>query len=103
MFFFSMLKPLGDRVFVRAYGRKEEVTAFGIVLPESKQTMDLPPEQGEVVAVGPGRALDNGARSSMDVKVGDKVFFCKGYGTKTIKMDGVEYLVVRMDDIEAVE
>jgi len=93
-----MLKPLGDHVIVRGLS-KEEVTKSGIILPD---TVDKErQERGEVIAVGPGKVLDNGTRSSMEVKIGDKVVF-KKYAPDEIKVDDQEYLVIRMDDVVAV-
>lgn len=93
-----MLKPIGDHVIVRGLS-KEEVTRSGIILPD---TVDKErPERGEVVAVGPGKVLENGTRSAMDVKVGDKVVF-KKYAPDEIKIEKEEYLVIRMDDVVAV-
>ena len=66
------LKPLGDNIVVKAISQ-EETTKYGIILPE---TVDKEkPEQGEVIAVGPGKILDNGNRSPMEVKIGDKIIF----------------------------
>jgi len=93
-----MLKPLGDHVIIRALS-KEEVTKSGIILPD---TVDKErPERGEVVAVGPGKMLENGSRSSIDVKPGDKVVF-KKYSADEVKVDKEEYLVIRMDDVVAI-
>ena len=93
-----MLKPLGDHLIVRGLN-KEEVTASGIILPD---TVDKErPERGEVVAIGPGKVLENGSRSVMDVVPGDKVVF-KKYAPDEIKIDKEEYLVIRMDDVIAV-
>lgn len=92
------LKPLGDRVVLKAVS-KEEKTKTGIIIPD---TVDKEkPEQGEVIAVGPGKVLENGQRSSMDVKVGDTVVFTK-YGPHEIKVEGTEYLIVSESDIMAV-
>ena len=97
-YFCSMLKPIGDHIIVRALS-KEEVTASGIILPD---TVDKErPERGEVIAVGPGKVLDNGSRATMDVAVGDQVVF-KKYAPDEIKVDKEEYLVIRMDDVIAV-
>ena len=93
-----MLKPLGDHIIVRGLS-KEEVTASGIILPDTASKER--PERGEVIAVGPGKVLDNGSRSTMDVKAGDKVVF-KKYSPDEITIDKVEYLVIRMDDVVAV-
>jgi len=92
------VKPLGDHVIVKPI-TKEEVSKSGIVLPE---TIDKErPEQGEVIAIGPGKILDNGQRSVMSVKVGDKVMF-KKYSPDEIKVDGQELLVISETDIIAV-
>ena len=90
-----MIKPLNEYVILKPLS-KEEVTASGIILPD---TVDKDrPEQGQVVAVGPGKLLENGQRSVMEVKVGEKVMF-KKYTPDEIKIDKVEYLVIRMDDV----
>src|SRR3989339_31669 len=94
---FMKLKPMGDHVIVKA--KKEEETKGGIILPA---TVDKDrPEQGEVVAVGPGKVLENGQRCSMDVTVGQGVVF-KKYAPDEVKVEGEEHLVIRMDDIIAV-
>ena len=92
------LRPLNDRLIVKALP-KEEVTKAGIIIPESVDKER--PEQGEVIAVGPGKLLDDGKRSSMDVKVGDKIMF-KKYAPDEVKVEGVEYLVISEYDILAV-
>ena len=92
-----MLKPLSDRVIVKAR-EKEEMTKSGIVLPD---TASEKPQEGSVLAVGPGRVLDNGKRVEMDVKAGDKVLFAKYAGTE-VKLDGEDYLVIREADLLAV-
>lgn len=92
------LKPLNNHVIVKA-SSKEEITKSGIVLPD---TMDKEkPEQGEVIAVGPGKLIDNGSRAEMTVKIGDKVVF-KKYSPDDIKIDGEEYLVISENDILAI-
>jgi chaperonin GroES len=91
------LKPLGDRVIVKPK-EKEDVTKSGIVLPDSASEK---PQEGSVLAVGPGRVLDNGKRVEMDVKTGDKVLFAKYAGTE-VKLDGEEYLVIRESDLLAI-
>ncbi len=91
------LRPLGDRVIVSA-ASKEEKTASGLVLPETSKER---PEQGTVVAAGPGRFDEDGERMPMSVKVGDKVMF-KKYSPDEIKIDGVDYLVLSESDILAV-
>ncbi|PIP17528.1 MAG: co-chaperone GroES [Parcubacteria group bacterium CG_4_10_14_0_8_um_filter_35_7] len=89
------LKPLGDRVIIKPI-EEDEVTKAGIVLPE---TVDKEkPIKGEILAVGPGKVLENGQRLKMDVKVGDKVLFEK-YGTDEYKIDDEEILVVEYDKI----
>ncbi len=93
----TSLKPLGDRVIVQPR-EKEEMTKSGIVLPD---TATEKPQEGSVLAVGPGRMLDNGKRVEMDVKAGDKVLFAKYAGTE-VKLDGEDYLVIRESDLLAV-
>ncbi len=89
-----MIRPLGERVVIKPLP-SEEVTKGGIVLPETAKEK---PQEGEVVAVGPGRLLDNGARVSIDLQVGDKILFSK-YAGNEIKLDDVEYLIMRESDI----
>mgnify|MGYP001589470209 FL=1 len=90
--------PLNDRVIIKPI-QKDETTKFGIILPE---TIDKEkPEQGEVIAVGPGKLLDNGQRASMEVKIGDKVLFTK-YSPNEIKIDDQELLVINENDIMAI-
>ena len=91
------LRPLGDRVIVKPIQDKE-VTASGIILPDTAKEK---PEQGEVMAVGPGKLLENGSRAPVSVKVGDKVVF-KKYSPDEVKIDGVEYFVLREEDLMAV-
>ncbi|MDD5251797.1 MAG: co-chaperone GroES [Patescibacteria group bacterium] len=91
------LKPLSDHVVVKPQA-KTETTKSGIVIPD---TVDKErPERGEVLAVGPGKILENGNRSPMSVKPGDKILF-KKYGPDEVKIDGVEYLVLDESDIIA--
>lgn len=92
-----MIKPLGDRVVVKALPQ-EEKTKSGIVLPDTAKEK---PQQGEIVAVGPGRLLENGQRAALDIKAGDKVFFSK-YAGNEIKLNEEEYLILREMDILAV-
>lgn len=92
-----MLKPLGDRIIVKP-SSAEEVTAGGIVLPDSAQEK---PQEGEVIAVGPGTQLETGERAPMDVKIGETVIYGKYAGTE-IKIDGDEYVIIRQDDVLAV-
>lgn len=88
------LRPLGDRLVVKALSG-ETVTKSGIFLPDTAQEK---PQEGEVLAVGPGKVLDNGKRTTLEVQVGHKVLFAKYAGTE-IKMDGEEYLIMRESDI----
>lgn len=89
-----MIRPLGDRVVVKPLP-SEEVTKSGIVLPDTAKEKS---QEGEVIAVGPGRLLDNGQREAIDLKVGDKVLFSK-YAGNDVKFDDVEYLILREMDI----
>ncbi len=91
------LKPLGDRVIVKAAAR-EETTKSGIVLPD---TVKEKPQEGHVIAVGNGRTLDNGQRQIMEVKEGDRILFAKYAGTE-VKIEGEEYLILSEKDILAV-
>jgi chaperonin GroES len=91
------LKPLGSRVVVEPI-EQEEITAGGIVLPETAKEK---PQQGNVLAVGQGDRDDEGKRIAMDVSVGDKVLFAKYSGTE-IKMDGKKLLILRESDILAI-
>ena len=91
------LRPLGDRVIVKPVA-KEETTKGGIILPDTKEERA---DHGEVMAVGPGKMLDNGTRSVMNVKVGDKVMF-KKYAPDEFKMDGETLLVLSESDLIAV-
>jgi len=88
------LRPLGDRVVVKATNR-ETVTKSGIVLPDTAKEK---PQEGEVLAVGPGKVLDNGKRTTLEVQVGQRILFAKYAGTE-VKMDGEEYLILRESDI----
>ncbi|MBT9172155.1 MAG: 10 kDa chaperonin [Syntrophomonadaceae bacterium] len=90
------IKPLADRVVIKVL-EAEEKTASGIVLPDKAKEK---PQEGEVMAVGGGRILENGTRVEMDVKVGDRILFSKYAGTE-IKLEGTEYLIMRQDDILA--
>ncbi|MCL6594480.1 MAG: co-chaperone GroES [Alicyclobacillus sp.] len=91
-----MVKPLADRVVVRPVDR-EEKTASGIVLPDTAKEK---PQEGEVVAVGPGR-LEDGKRVELEVKVGDRVIYSKYAGTE-IKVNNEELLILRESDILAI-
>jgi len=93
----NRLQPLGDRVVVRPTPR-EEMTKSGIVLPDTAKEK---PQEGEIIAVGPGRILDDGKREAMDVKQGQKVLYAKYAGTE-FKIDDEELLIVSQKDILAV-
>lgn len=91
------LKPLNDRVLVKRL-ESEEKTAGGLYIPDTAKEK---PSRGEVVAVGPGKRTDDGKVAPMAVKAGDIVLFNKYAGTE-VKLDGVDHLVMREDDILAV-
>lgn len=91
------LKPLGNRVVVEPL-EQEEITAGGIVLPETAKEK---PQKGTIVAVGPGDRDDDGDRIALDVKVGDVVLYAKYSGTE-IKIDGKKVLILRESDILAI-
>jgi len=91
------LRPLGDRVVIKPLAR-EEVTKGGIVLPD---TATEKPQQGEVVAVGPGRVLDSGDRVTLDLREGDRVIFAKYAGTE-FKHESDELLILSEKDVLAV-
>lgn len=91
------LKPLGDRLILRAID-EEETTASGLVLPDTAKEK---PQKGEVIAVGDGARNDDGDRIALDVKKGDHVLYSK-YGGTEIKVDGEELLVLRESDILAI-
>ncbi len=90
------LRPLDDRVVVQTL-EAEAVTAGGIVLPDSAKEK---PQRGKVIAVGPGKMLDNGARGTLSVSVGDEVIFGK-YGGSEVEVEGQEYKILRESDILA--
>lgn len=90
------LRPLDDRVVVKRL-EAEEKTAGGIILPDNAKEK---PQRGEVVAVGPGKLLDSGTRATPDIAVGDTIIFGKYSGTE-VKVDGVELLIMRENDILA--
>jgi chaperonin GroES len=93
----TKLRPLGDKVVVKVL-ESEEKTKGGIFLPDTAKEK---PQQGKVVAVGPGKLLDNGTRATIDLKTDDIVLFAKYSGTE-VKVDGIEYLVISEKDILAV-
>lgn len=93
----TKVTPLGDGVLVRPQVR-EEKTRGGIILPDTAKEK---PQEGEVIAVGPGRVLDNGNRVAMELKVGQSVLYAKYAGTE-FKVDDEEYLILREPDVLAV-
>lgn len=93
----AKVRPLGDRVLVRRI-EAEEKTAGGIVLPDTAKEK---PKEGEIVAVGEGKLLDDGSRSKPQVKVGERVLFTSYAGTE-VKIDDEDYLIMREEDILAV-
>ncbi len=93
----SNLKPLYDRVVIKRT-EEEKMSSGGIVIPDSATEK---PIKGEVIAVGEGKALDNGSVRAPKVKVGDQVLFGKYSGTE-VKLDGTDFLVVKEDDIFAI-
>ena len=93
-----VLRPLADRVVVKPI-QADEKTKGGIVLPDTAKDK---PQEGEVIAVGPGRILDNGTKVAPEIKVGDRVIYSK-YSGSEIKIEGEEYLIVRESDILAVK
>ena len=93
-----MIKPLGDRVLIQPLSKEERegTTASGIVIPDTAEKER--PEEGKVIAVGPGKMTDEGKLIPMNIIVGARVLFSK-YGPNEIKVDGKEYLIAREDDI----
>jgi chaperonin GroES len=91
------VRPLNDRLLVRRIEEKETVKG-GIIIPDTAKEK---PQQGEVVAVGSGKVLDNGTKLALDVKAGDKILFGKYSGTD-IKIDGEEVLILREDEVLAI-
>jgi chaperonin GroES len=90
-------RPLSDKVLVKP-SEAETQTSGGIFIPDSAKQK---PQEGEVIAVGPGRVLDDGSRSKLAVKVGDKVIYSK-YGGTELKLDSQEYIILDEDQIYAV-
>jgi chaperonin GroES len=91
------IRPLHDRVIVKRLEEERKSTG-GIVIPDNVAEK---PDQGEVIAVGPGKRNDEGKREPLDVKVGDRILFGK-YSGSTVKIEGTEYLVMREEDIMGV-
>lgn len=94
----AKIRPLGDKVLVQP-NTSQEKTSGGIVLPDTAKER---PQEGKVVAVGPGRVLDNGERVQLGVKEGETVIYSK-YGGTEIKLDGSEYLILDESSILAVK
>ncbi|MCA1927866.1 MAG: co-chaperone GroES [Calditerrivibrio sp.] len=90
----ASIKPLQDRVLVKRLDA-EEKTASGLIIPDTAKEK---PQEGEVIATGPGKVMENGTKVELTVKAGDKVLFSKYAGTE-VKIDGTEYLIMREDDI----
>jgi chaperonin GroES len=93
-----MLKPIGDKVIVKPKA-EEEKTSGGIILPDTAKEK---PHEGTVIAVGPGKVLDNGERKPMSVKEGDTVIYSK-YGGTEITVNGEEYVILDEDSIYAIK
>ena len=92
----TKLVPLADRIVITPL-KQEEVTSSGLVIPDTAKEK---PQQGEVVAVGPGRLDDNGKRVVMDLSVGDRILYAKYTGTE-VKLDNEEYIVLNEKDVLA--
>ncbi len=90
-------RPLSDKVLVKP-SEAEQQTSGGIYIPDSAKQK---PQEGEVLAVGPGRILDDGSRASLSVKVGDRVIYSK-YGGTELKLDGVDHVILDEDQIYAI-
>ena len=88
------LRPLYDRIVVKRI-EQQESTRHGIIIPDSAKEK---PQEGEVIAAGHGKRLDDGKLAALDVKVGDRILFGKYSGSET-KLDGTEYIVMREDDV----
>ena len=91
------VKPLGDKILVKRL-EAQEITKGGIVLPDSAKEK---PKEGKVIDVGPGKVADDGSRSQMQLKKGDRILFTSYAGTE-IKIDGEEFLIMSEDDVLAV-
>jgi chaperonin GroES len=91
----ATIRPLHDRVILRRISDNETKTSGGLYIPDSAKEK---PQEGEVVAVGKGKLLENGTRIEPDVQAGDRVLFGKYAGTE-VKLDGDEYLIMREDEI----
>ena len=93
----TKVRPLHDRLLVKRI-EEEETVKGGIIIPDTAKEK---PQEGEVIAVGNGKTLDNGTKVELDVKAGDKILFGKYSGTD-IKIDGEEYMILREDEVLAV-
>jgi chaperonin GroES len=93
----AKVRPLHDRLLVKRIEEKETVKG-GIIIPDTAKEK---PQEGEVIAVGNGKILENGSKVALDVKAGDKILFGKYSGTE-IKIDGEEFLILREDEVLAV-
>ena len=89
------IRPLNDRVLVKRLEAKEQTSVGGIIIPDTAKEK---PQEGEVIAVGPGKTLDNGNTQAMTVKAGDKILFGKYAGTD-VSIDEEDYIIMREDDI----
>ena len=89
------IRPLHDRIVVKRIDEETEKTASGLYIPDSAKEK---PQQGEVVAVGNGKRNDKGERDALDVKAGDRILFGK-YSGSDIKIDGIEYMILREDEV----
>ncbi|MBI2339285.1 MAG: co-chaperone GroES [Deltaproteobacteria bacterium] len=91
------LRPLHDRLLVKRLS-EEEKTKGGIIIPDTAKEK---PQEGQVIAVGNGKILEDGKKVPLDVKVGDKILFSK-YSGNEVKVEGEEYLILREDDVQAI-
>ena len=91
----TRIRPLADRLIVKRLEEQEQKSAGGIIIPDTAKEK---PQEGEVVAVGPGRMTEDGKRIAMDVKKGDRILIGKYSGTD-VKIDGTEYVILREDDV----
>ena len=91
------IRPLHDRLIVKRLS-EEQKTKGGIIIPDTAKEK---PQEGEVIAVGNGKILEDGKKLALDVKVGDKILFSKYSGTE-IKVEGEEYLIMREEDVQAI-
>jgi len=94
----TKITPLQDRVLVRRLEDDTEATEGGIILPDSAKEK---PQEGEVIAIGPGKITDDGKRQKPDLGTGDRIMFAKYAGTE-VKVDGEDLLIMREDDVLAV-